>query len=314
MKDSLNLRHLHYFWVISREGSIARASEVLDLAPQTLSGQLASLEQAVGGRLFRREARSLVLTDLGQMVAGYAKEIFALTDELTDMLRKAPESRPLALAAGVSASIHKLIAFHLLQPALEMDRRVSLDCRTGRTEALLFSLKKQELDVVLTDRIPGLDAHDEFTFHPLGGSTISLFAAPGLAARLRPGFPGSLHGESLLANSTDSPYFEELMKWMALAGVRMNLVAQVDDSALIKVFGRQGLGVFSAPTIIADEVCRQYQVEHIGALEAVTEQLYAVTRSRSITHDAVRAICSAAPAFMAPDHASEKPSNQDQQS
>ncbi len=309
MKDTLNLRHLHYFWVISREGSIARASEVLDLAPQTLSGQLASLEQAVGGRLFRREGRGLVPTELGQMMAGYAREIFALTDELSDVLKREPGARPLALAAGVSASIHKLIAFHLLQPALELDRRVSLDCRTGRTEALLFNLKKQELDVVLTDRIPGVEVHDEFTFHPLGGSTISLFAAPSLAERLRPGFPGSLNGASLLANSTDSPYFDELMKWMALAGVRMNLVARVDDSALIKVFGRQGLGVFTAPTIIADEVCRQYQVEHIGALEAVTEQLYAVTRSRSISHDGVRAICEAAPSFMAPTNASEKPSN-----
>lgn len=308
MKDTLNLRHLHYFWVISREGSIARASEVLDLAPQTLSGQLASLEQAVGGRLFRRQGRGLVPTELGQMVAGYAREIFALTDELSELLKREPAARPLALAAGVSASIHKLIAFHLLQPALELDRRVSLDCRTGRTEALLFNLKKQELDVVLTDHIPGVEAHDEFTFHPLGGSTISLFAAPALAERLRPGFPASLHGESLLANSTDSPYFDELMKWMALVGVRMNLVARVDDSALIKVFGRQGLGVFTAPTIIADEVCRQYQVEHIGALEAVTEQLYAVTRSRSISHDGVRAICEGAPGFMAPPDTSEKAS------
>ncbi|MDX1635213.1 MAG: LysR family transcriptional regulator [Marinobacter sp.] len=309
MKDTLNLRHLHYFWVITREGSIARASEVLDLAPQTLSGQLASLEQAVGGRLFRRQGRGLVPTELGQMVAGYAREIFALTDELTEQLKSEPTARPLALAAGVSASIHKLIAFHLLQPALELDRQVSLDCRTGRTEALLFNLKKQELDVVLTDRIPGVEAHDEFTFHPLGGSTISLFAAPGLAERLQPGFPASLDGESLLANSTDSPYFDELMKWMTLAGVRMNLLAQVDDSALIKVFGRQGLGVFTAPTIIADEVCRQYQVVHIGALEAVTEQLYAVTRSRSISHDGVRAICEAAPGFMTPANTSEKTSN-----
>ena len=165
--------------------------------------------------------------------------------------------------------------------------------------------------MVLTDRIPGVDAHDEFTFHPLGGSTISLFAAPALAERLQAGFPASLNGEALLANSTDSPYFEELMKWMALAGVRMNLLAQVDDSALIKVFGRQGLGVFTAPTIIADEVCRQYQVVHIGALDAVTEQLYAVTRSRSrsISHDGVRAICESAPAFLAPVDTSKKTDN-----
>ncbi|WP_404364345.1 LysR family transcriptional regulator [Marinobacter sp.] len=312
MRETLNLRHLYYFWVISQEGSIARASEVLDLAPQTLSGQLATLEQSVGGSLFRRERRALVLTDLGQLVLGYASEIFALTGELSDVLKLAPSDRPLALAAGVSASIHKLIAYRLLQPALGLGRRVNLQCRTGRTEELLFNLKRKELDVVLTDRMPGLEASDSFAVHPLGGSTISLFAAPALADRLQPDFPRSLNHEPLLANATDSPYFSELMNWMALRGVRMNLVAQVDDSALIKVFGREGFGVFAAPTVITDEVCRQYEVNHIAAISEVTEQLYAVTRSRNPTHEAVKAICEAAPQFIGTPEASKKPTNTDE--
>ncbi|MBS3804776.1 MAG: LysR family transcriptional regulator [Oleiphilaceae bacterium] len=298
MKESLNLRHLYYFWVISQEGSIARASEVLDLAPQTLSGQLATLEQSLRGSLFRRERRALALTDLGRLVLGYANEIFALTGELSEALTLAPSERPLSLATGVSASIHKLIAYHLLEPALGLNRRVSLQCRTGRTEELLFNLKRKELDVVLTDRMPGLEANDAFTVHPLGGSTISLFAAPALADRLQQGFPKSLNHEPLLANATDSPYFSDLMNWMSLRGVRMNLVAQVDDSALIKVFGREGLGVFTAPTVIAEEVCRQYEVVHMAAVSEVTEQLYAVTRSRNPTHEGVRAICEAAPTFI----------------
>ena len=108
--EQLNLRHLYYFWVISREGSIARASEVLELAPQTLSGQLATFEASVGGRLFS-ERRKLILTDLGRLILGYADDIFALTGELAETLRLDPSERPLTLRAGVSASIHKLIAY-----------------------------------------------------------------------------------------------------------------------------------------------------------------------------------------------------------
>lgn len=176
--DQLNLRHLYYFWVISREGSIARASEVLQLAPQTLSGQLATFEASVGGRLFLRERRKLVLTDLGRLVLGYADDIFALTGELSDTLRLAPSDRPLRLSAGISASIHKLIAYYLIQPAMALGRQIQLDCRTGRTEDLALSLKRKELDVVLTDRMPDLDKHGPLTVHPLVGSSISLFAAP----------------------------------------------------------------------------------------------------------------------------------------
>ncbi|MGC8120541.1 LysR family transcriptional regulator [Marinobacter sp. VGCF2001] len=289
--ENLNLRHLYYFWVISREGSIARASEVLDLAPQTLSGQLATFEGSVGGRLFSRERRRLILTELGHLVQSYADEIFELTGELSETLRSGPEDRPLSLSAGISASVHKLIAYYLLDPAMKLRRPVQLECRTGRTEDLLMSLKRKELDVVLTDRMPRAESPERFAVHPLSQSTISLFAAPALAEKLRPGFPGSLNSQPLLANATDAPYFQKLMNWFNLNNVRMNLVARVDDSALIKVFGRDGVGVFAAPTMIKDEVCRQYQVSLIASLDEVTDQLYAITRSRNLAHEGVRAIC-----------------------
>ena len=289
--DQLNLRHLYYFWVISREGSIARASELLELAPQTLSGQLATFESSVGGRLFLRERRRLILTDLGRMIRGYADDIFALTGELTDTLRLAESDRPITLYAGVSASIHKLFAYYLLQPAMTLSRPMQLECRTGRTEDLILSLKRKELDIVLTDRVPDAEAHGPFTAHPLAESSISLFAAPRLARALREGFPGTLKGQPLLANATDAPYFTRLMNWLSLQGVRMRLVARVEDSALIKVFGRQGFGVFAAPSVIRDEVCRQYEVEEIAKIEDVQDEMFAITRGRSLAHEGVRAIC-----------------------
>ncbi len=138
--DQLNLKHLYYFWMISREGSIARASEVLDLAPQTLSGQLATFEASLDGLLFQRERRRLILTDLGRTVLGYADQIFALTGELNDTLRLAPSDRPLTLSAGVSASIHKLIAYYLLQPAMVLPRPVQLNCQTSGIEELMLRL------------------------------------------------------------------------------------------------------------------------------------------------------------------------------
>lgn len=304
--DQLNLRHLYYFWVISREGSIARASEVLELAPQTLSGQLATLESSVGGRLFYRERRRLVLTDLGRTVLGYADDIFALAGELSETLRLAPSERPMTLKAGVSASIHKLIAYYLLQPAIGLSRPVHLECRTGGTEELVLSLKRRELDVVLTDRMPVIDEHGSFTVHPLAGSSISLFASPETAIRLREDFPGSLNGQPLLANATDAPYFERLMNWFSLQGVRMNVVARIDDSALIKVFGSQGMGVFAAPTVIRDEVCRQYEVERIASIEEVTDELFAITRGRNLAHEGVRAICQGRGSFRSASSGIEK--------
>ncbi|HHL45569.1 MAG TPA: LysR family transcriptional regulator, partial [Gammaproteobacteria bacterium] len=44
----LNYKHLRYFWVVAKEGSIAQASQILHLTPQTISGQLSQFEKSLG--------------------------------------------------------------------------------------------------------------------------------------------------------------------------------------------------------------------------------------------------------------------------
>ncbi|MDI9243817.1 LysR family transcriptional regulator [Marinobacter sp. CHS3-4] len=277
--QDLNLRHLHYFWVIAREGSIARAAEYLELTPQTLSGQLATFEASVGGALFRRANRSLQLTDFGKTVLSYADEMFQTAQALSDVIRQPPENRPLSLAIGIAASIHKLIAYHLTEPVLNLKREVRLSCFTGDPYLLLKRLAQREIDVVLTDRQPGSAEADRFRSYRLASSSMSLFATPKLAKILKSDFPRSLDGQPFLATSLRAPYVTSLMNWFVSQNIRVKVVAEVDDSALIKVFGRQGMGYFAAPTAISEEVCRQYQVEHIARISEVQDTLYAVTRS-----------------------------------
>ena len=87
----LNYHHLHYFWMVAREGSIARASAQLQLAPPTISGQIHALEEALGEKLFTRVGRHLVLTEMGRIVFRYADEIFTLGRELIDTLQGRPQ-------------------------------------------------------------------------------------------------------------------------------------------------------------------------------------------------------------------------------
>lgn len=289
MKD-LNFRHLYYFWMIAREGGLNRAAEQLGLTPQTLSGQLATLENQVGGALFQRRNRRLALTDFGETVFQYADDMFTTAESLSELLQQPAEHRPLTLSAGLSASIHKLIGYRLLEPALGLSREIRLHCQTGDTDNLLDRLARKELDVVLTDRQPPSDRAGAFQSHRLASSSVSLFAAPELAESLRDNFPGNLDGAPFLATSLDAPYFTELMNWFAGKQVRVRVAAEVDDSALIKVFGRQGIGYFAAPTAIASEVCRQYQVESIARIDDVRDVLFGVTRRGRVHHPAVEAI------------------------
>src|SRR5437763_1131167 len=98
----LNYHHLLYFWVVAREGSIARACELLQLAQPTISHQIHELEESLGQKLFVRVGRNIQLTENGRLVYNYANEIFTLGRELLNTVKGLPQSRPLQFLVGVA--------------------------------------------------------------------------------------------------------------------------------------------------------------------------------------------------------------------
>lgn len=286
----LNYNHLHYFWVVVREGSIAAASRRLLVGRPSISMQLKSLEAAMGESLFTRQGRRLELTDTGKMVYGYAEVIFATGRELMDSVRGRAAGRPTTLRVGVADVMAKLMAFQLLLPALEGEEPVRLVCREDHPRRLFAALATHELDLVLSDipLFPGIDV--KAFSHVLGESTITLFAAPELAARVLAGFPGSLDDVPFLMPSPETAIRGALDLWFEQADVRPKVVAEFDDSALLKVFGQAGCGLFPAPTAMAARVAEQYGVEPVGELENVRETFYAVSPERRIQHAVVARI------------------------
>ncbi|MGD8418456.1 MAG: LysR family transcriptional regulator, partial [Pseudomonadales bacterium] len=169
----LNYTHLLYFWTVAREGSIAKASQVLHLTPQTISGQLKLLEQAVGEPLFDRVGRGLALTDTGQVVNQYADEIFTLGAELTRRVKSSQALVPNTLDVGIVSSIPKLIALRVLEPALDLEDPIKIVCHQGDLDRLLGELAVHRLDLVVSDRPipPGINV--KAYNHALGESQIS---------------------------------------------------------------------------------------------------------------------------------------------
>ncbi|TNF35514.1 MAG: LysR family transcriptional regulator, partial [Gammaproteobacteria bacterium] len=90
----INYKHLHYFWMVAKQGGIARASENMHITPQTISAQVSLLEDSLGEALFTKTGRNLELTDTGRLVLSYADEIFSLGSELEEIVRNQPAGRP----------------------------------------------------------------------------------------------------------------------------------------------------------------------------------------------------------------------------
>jgi LysR family transcriptional activator of nhaA len=290
----LNFRHLYYFWVVAKEGSVTRAAERLDVAVQTISAQLALLEQSVGKALLAPQGRRLVLTEAGRMALGYADQIFLLGEQMQDALA-ADFDGAMRLTVGISDSLPKLIASRLLEAALQLPQRVKLVCTEGNFESLLGDLSVHKLDVVLTDRPVPPGTNLRVFSHSLGDSEITLFALPDMAKQYRTAFPGSLTGAPLLLPTRNNAIRGRIDQWLESHGLRPDVVGEFDDSALLNTFGQRGLGLFPAPSALATDVRKQFGAVPVGALSGVREQFFAISNERRIKHPAVEAILSAIP-------------------
>ena len=294
----INYKHLHYFWVVAKQGGIARASEHLHLTPQTISAQISLLEDSLGEALFSKAGRNLELTEAGRLVLSYADEMFSLGGELEDAVRNLPSGRPVVFKVGVADVVPKSIAYRLLAPALALPDPVRLVCRENSLDDLLADLALHRIDLVIADGPipPGLNVRG-FN-HALGECGISFLAVPELAKGLRKDFPHSLNGSPLLIPSETNLVQARLFQWFDSLHIHPQIVGEFDDGALMKAFGQAGAGVFMVPTAIAAEVAKQYGVKPVGNTEEVREHFYAISVERRISHPAVAAVTETARAWL----------------
>lgn len=283
----LNYSHLRYFWTIAREGSIARAAEILHVTPQTISGQLKLMEESLGHRLFDRVGRGLVLSEMGTVVFGYADEIFNLGAELTNAIRGSSISSALLFNVGIVNSVPKIIAERVIAPAFGLDREVRISCNEASMDVLLGRLATNQIDLVISDQPMPAGLSLQAYNHQLGESALSFFASRTNARKLKSKFPASLDGAPILLPARTTELRRRLDEWFYEKAITPKVVAEIDDSALMKAFGQAGVGVFVAPSAIEEEICTMYRSTVIGRSESITEHYYAISPERKLRHPAV---------------------------
>jgi LysR family transcriptional activator of nhaA len=290
----LNYSHLQYFWAVAQEGSIVKAAERLHLTPQTISGQLKLLEEAVGEALFERVGRGLVLSDTGHVVLEYADEIFTIGAELADVVRHRKYSGPSVLTVGMVSSMPKLIAERILAPALGGEDAIRLRIHEASLQHLLGELAVHRLDIVLSDQPMPQGLSLRAYNHRLGESGLSFFSRREEADDYAARFPASLDEAPMLLPGLQTALRRRLDEWFDAHDVAPRIIGEFDDSALLKAFGEAGAGLFAAPTVIENEICRMYGTAVIGRTSDITERFYAISPERRIKHPAVARITEAA--------------------
>lgn len=293
----MNHKHLYYFWKVAKAGSVARAAEAMHVTPQTLSGQIGLLEESIGTPLFKRQGRTLVLTEAGAMALQYADEMFALSAELEQRLKQHPMARPTEFRVGVSDAVPKSLVFALLRPAMAEVGPVRLVCREWRIDRLLAELSVHRLDLVISDGPIPPSVNVRAYNHRLLDSGLSFIVSRALAASaaLDPRkFPACLNDAPLLFPGEDSAIRQPLQRWFEKKNLLPRMVGEFDDSALITAFGREGIGAFAVPTVVEDELTADGELAVLGRTQDVRASYYAISVERRLTHPCVLAVTASA--------------------
>ena len=285
----LNYHHLLYFWTVARTGTIAAASKELLLSQPTISTQLKTLEEALGHKLFQRQGRRLALTDIGRTTFRYADDIFRLGRELQETLVRGEVGQQQRLKVGVVQVLPKLVAERLLEPAYDAVPTLQLECIELPLGELLEALALHQLDVVLADQPAPHGGRVKAFSHKLGESGTSFFGVKAFHAVAR-SFPMGLEDQPLLLPPVGTAVRGELDSWFLKLGWLPRVVGEFDDSALVKVFGARGRGIFTAPTVVEAEVLAHHDVEVLGRVEEVRHSFYAISVERRLRHPAVVAL------------------------
>jgi LysR family transcriptional regulator, transcriptional activator of nhaA len=292
----MNFKHLHYFWVAAKAGGVVKAGQQLHTTPQTLSSQIKLLEERLGRRLFRKSGRKLELTDDGRVALRFADEIFALGTELEAAMRQQRGStgQVLELRVGLEDAVAKTVAYRLLEPALAIKEPLRLVCTEGQFDDLMAQLALHRLDLVIADEPLTSRLSVKAFNHKLGSSPMSFFAAPELAKTLKGPFPQCLNGAPMLVPGGSSSVRPQFEAWLTRQALHPRVVAEFNDGALMKAFGRQAHGVLLSASVAEDEIAQQYGLKVIGRTAEITDDFYAISAERRITHPGVAAITHAA--------------------
>jgi LysR family transcriptional activator of nhaA len=255
-----------------------------------MSTQIGLLEQALGENLFRPRGRSVEQTEFGQMIYGYAEEIFALGGEILGSSKQGPGVRSLRLHVGIVDSFPKLMSYDVLRPVFDHQPIVQLACHEGKLADLLSQLGTHRLDMVLSDEPASPGISGKVFNHLVETSGITFCAMPGLAKSLKGRFPRNLDGAPALLPTQNCSLRRDLENWFGRTGVRPRVVAEVEDAALAKIAATDGRGLMVVPTVVASEAIERYGFVALGRTKELETRFYAITAERRFSHPAILAI------------------------
>ena len=275
---NLNFHHLHYFWMVAKEGHLTRAAKKLHVSQSALSSQIRQLEGQFGHDLFLRQGRALLLTEVGHLVLEYAESIFNLSSELMAVMESGDHQRIQQLRIGSVATLSRNFQDNFLRPVIGKSG-VKLVMKSSNLDDLLSQLKIHKLDLILSNRPVASDSSTPWRCKLIAQQRVCLVGANNLEFQ-RLNFPADLSKVKVLLPGPDSDIRTQFDLYCEKHGVSVSPYAEVDDMAMLRLLARDSGGLAVVPEVVVQDEIQTGVLKLYGTLETVTESFYAITAKR----------------------------------
>ncbi len=277
----LNYHHLHYFYMIAKEGSIAKAAEKLKIGQPTLSTQLKQLEDALGKNLFERHKQRLYLSEAGKIAYEYADQVFNLGAEMVEALEDRLQNNRIHVQIGALDSVPKHIILEVIMQAYKYGN-CSVSVLEGAGGDLLRELSVHQIDLLLSNYPPNVDFQTVYA-KSIAKLNVVVCGAPKYK-HLRKGFPASLEGQPFIFPTMHSKLRRDLDHFFKISGIRVDRTVETQDTSLQKLLGQEGVGLIPIAEVAAADLIKEKKLVVLGTLKGIYEEIWLMAAERKISN------------------------------
>ncbi|MEN0060305.1 MAG: LysR family transcriptional regulator [Bdellovibrio sp.] len=277
----LNYHHLHYFYTIAKEGTIAKAAEKLHIGQPTLSTQLKQLEASLGKELFERRKQRLYLTEAGKIAFQYAQQVFSLGAEMVEALEDRLQNNRIDVKIGALDSVPKNIITDVALRAVKYGN-CKVSVLEGAGGVLLRELSAHQIDMLVANYPPHVDFQSVYA-KSIAKLEIVVCGTPQYKS-LRRDFPRSLEAQPFIFPTVHSKLRGDLDHYFQTNGLRVDIVAETQDTSVQKLLGQEGVGLIPIARVAAADLLKEKKLIELGTLQGVYEEIWLAAADRKINN------------------------------
>jgi DNA-binding transcriptional LysR family regulator len=243
----MDMRQLHYFREIVRQGNISKAAEVLHMAQPPLSQILKKLETELGTILIHRYRKKWELTETGKLLYQYAEEMSTQTQNVKQRIQEIEQGIAGTVRIGVSSSCSNIILDYISIFRAQFPN-IKMIIITGNSEELLKRLEQKEIDIALLLRLADSQKYEMKIFKKQPAVVIiptnwaTPFTTRHVTLEQIAHFPfimlGAMEGHS---------FYDDLLQAFSEQQLKPNIIIECKDITMVAALVSKGIGISIIP-------------------------------------------------------------------